>query len=79
MGTSLAVQPFASLVEEVRSDVPRLLVNRERPRRAGFRPHARPDVEMLGDCDEMVGLLAEKLGWREELTLLMDSKRDRDE
>jgi hypothetical protein len=30
MGTSLKVQPFASLVGRVGSDVPRLLVNRER-------------------------------------------------
>ena len=29
-GTSLKVQPFASLVGRVGSDVPRLLVNRER-------------------------------------------------
>merc|ERR1712228_74799 len=30
MGTSLQVQPFAGLVREVGSDVPRLLINRER-------------------------------------------------
>merc|ERR1719198_2931130 len=30
MGTSLQVHPFAGLVREVRPDVPRLLINRER-------------------------------------------------
>ncbi|KAL0047297.1 hypothetical protein WJX82_000149 [Trebouxia sp. C0006] len=30
LGTSLTVQPFASLIDKVRSDVPRVLINREK-------------------------------------------------
>lgn len=37
MGTSLAVQPFASLIQTTRRHVPRLLVNRERCGEVGFR------------------------------------------
>jgi NAD-dependent deacetylase sirtuin 2 len=41
MGTSLTVQPFASLIHKVRDEVPRLLINREKvgevnPALAGF-------------------------------------------
>ena len=36
LGTSLTVQPFASLVEQVGKDVPRLFINRTKPGKAGF-------------------------------------------
>ncbi|VDK49534.1 unnamed protein product [Cylicostephanus goldi] len=36
LGTSLVVQPFASMVNEVSEDVPRLLINREEAGRAGL-------------------------------------------
>ncbi|PIO74522.1 transcriptional regulator, Sir2 family, partial [Teladorsagia circumcincta] len=36
MGTSLVVQPFASMVNEVSEDVPRLLINKEQAGRAGI-------------------------------------------
>jgi len=29
------------------------------------------DVALLGDCDEMVWILVEKLGWKEELQILI--------
>ena len=41
-GTSLKVQPFASLVGRVASDVPRLLVNRERV------GESEPMLDLLG-------------------------------
>jgi NAD-dependent histone deacetylase SIR2 len=62
MGTSLTVQPFASLVDVV--SAPRLLINQERVGGLGSRPD---DVLVLGDCDEGVRKLADALGWREEL------------
>ncbi|VDM73853.1 unnamed protein product [Strongylus vulgaris] len=36
LGTSLVVQPFASMVNEVSDDVPRLLINMEEAGRAGL-------------------------------------------
>ncbi|KAJ2713468.1 NAD-dependent protein deacetylase sirtuin-2 [Coemansia spiralis] len=83
MGTSLQVQPFASLVGDVGAAVPRLLINRERVgegaghpkgfdfdgRRGGRTVHR--DALVLGDCDDACLLLASKLGWGDELAGLL--------
>jgi NAD+-dependent protein deacetylase SIR2 len=64
MGTSLTVQPFASLPEMVRDETPRILFNLERVGSLGSRPD---DVLVLGDCDSGVRKLADELGWGGEL------------
>jgi NAD-dependent deacetylase sirtuin 2 len=88
MGTSLVVQPFASLIGRVNSDCPRLLINREKvgtysKRRAimgmntgGFRfdKSNYRDALWLGDCDNGVQHLSEMLGWEEDLKRLIDVK-----
>ncbi|KAL1976380.1 hypothetical protein VTN31DRAFT_2662 [Thermomyces dupontii] len=67
LGTSLKVQPFASLPSMCRKGTPRLLINKERVGGLGSRPD---DVLVLGDCDDGVRKLAEALGWLEELEAL---------
>ncbi|KAI8323988.1 Sirt2 histone deacetylase [Martensiomyces pterosporus] len=78
MGTSLQVRPFASLVDEVKPSVPRLLVNRMRvgeSRIPGmgldfdgrYSGPLHRDALLLGDCDEACALLADRLGWKSEL------------
>lgn len=77
MGSSLVVQPFASLVDRVREECPRLLINREKSgERCGIwsaiglgagmdfdgADNSR-DVAWLGECDEACLQLADKLGW----------------
>lgn len=64
MGTSLTVQPFASLPGFVRDSIPRLLINQEQVGALGSRSD---DVLLLGDCDEGVRKLAAACGWLEEL------------
>ena len=64
MGTSLSVQPFASLPQFCSDGVPRLLINKEQVGGLGSRAD---DVILLGDCDEGVRKLAFALGWTEEL------------
>ncbi|OCT46441.1 NAD-dependent protein deacetylase hst2-1 [Cladophialophora carrionii] len=64
MGTSLTVQPFASLPSFVKEETPRVLINFERVGGLGSRPD---DVLLLQDCDEGVRKFADALGWREEL------------
>ena len=64
MGTSLSVQPFASLPQFASEAVPRILINKEIVGDFGSRPD---DVVVLGDCDEGVKKLADALGWRDEL------------
>lgn len=69
MGTSLTVQPFASLPGLCSEGVPRVLVNLERVGGLGSRPD---DVLLLGDCDAGVRRLAAALGWEKELELLWE-------
>ncbi|KAE9372573.1 SIR2-domain-containing protein [Stipitochalara longipes BDJ] len=64
MGTSLSVQPFASLPQFASEGVPRVLINKEKVGDLGSRPD---DVLVLGDCDEGVRKLADALGWRDKL------------
>ncbi|EGP86669.1 uncharacterized protein MYCGRDRAFT_100618 [Zymoseptoria tritici IPO323] len=71
MGTSLTVQPFASLPGMCRDDTPRVLINQERVGGLGGRSD---DVLILGDCDDGVRKLAEACGWTEELEA--DEKQD---
>ena len=64
LGTSLTVQPFASLPSFVSEETPRVLINLERVGGLGTRPD---DVLLLGDCDDGVRKFADAMGWRDEL------------
>ncbi|XP_036136918.1 NAD-dependent protein deacetylase sirtuin-3, mitochondrial isoform X2 [Molossus molossus] len=66
LGTSLQVEPFASLSEAVRSSVPRVFMNQEAVGPLSWRPRSR-DVLQLGDLVDSVERLVELLGWSEEL------------
>ncbi|KAI8479974.1 NAD-dependent protein deacetylase sirtuin-2 [Branchiostoma belcheri] len=91
MGTSLQVQPFASLVDRVPETCPRLLINREKcgqvdpiMRMLGFgggmefdSENNYRDVAWLGDCDDGCKALAELLGWKEELEELVNKEHAR--
>ena len=82
MGTSLIVNPFASLVLRVEPRVPRLLINLEKvgenelmagvPGYSGlnFGETNTRDALYLGDCDEGVLELCRRLGWDEDLRAL---------
>lgn len=69
MGTSLTVQPFASLPDSCSEGVPRVLINVERVGGLGSRPD---DVLLLGDCDAGVRRLAAALGWEKDLEALWE-------
>lgn len=70
-GTSLAVYPFASLPSEVNKKTKRVLINREIC--GTFDTHPRPsDIILQEDCDVVVDLLCEELGWTEELNKLIN-------
>ncbi|XP_020295783.1 NAD-dependent protein deacetylase sirtuin-2 isoform X2 [Pseudomyrmex gracilis] len=93
MGSSLVVQPFASLVDRVRATCPRLLINNEKvgmqdrlSRLLGLRQglvfdtksaHGGRDVAWLGDCDTGCQLLADKLGWGDELRTLVQKEHEK--
>lgn len=64
MGTSLSVQPFASLPNMCREGTPRVLINMDRVGTLGSR---LDDVLVLGDIDEGVRKFARAMGWEDEL------------
>ncbi|KAK0155475.1 NAD-dependent protein deacetylase sirtuin-3, mitochondrial [Merluccius polli] len=71
MGTSLEVEPFASLAGAVRSSVPRLLINRDLVGPFTWGRLRPTDVAQLGDVVSGVGALARAIGWTQELDVLM--------
>ncbi|XP_040894306.1 NAD-dependent protein deacetylase sirtuin-3 [Toxotes jaculatrix] len=74
MGTSLQIEPFASLVNTVRSTVPRLLLNRHAVGPFEKVPPRRGDHMELGDLEDTVRKFAEMLGWNDEIEELMRSQ-----
>ncbi|XP_042352214.1 NAD-dependent protein deacetylase sirtuin-3 [Plectropomus leopardus] len=74
MGTSLQIEPFASLVNTVRSTVPRLLLNRHAVGPFEKVPLRRGDHMELGDLADTVQRFAEMLGWNNEIEELMRSQ-----
>jgi len=67
MGTSLTVQPFASLPQLVNDDAQRVLINQECVGSFGSRP---ADILLLDDCDDAVRDIAKACGWLGELQRL---------
>ncbi|XP_036284385.1 NAD-dependent protein deacetylase sirtuin-3, mitochondrial isoform X1 [Pipistrellus kuhlii] len=66
LGTSLQVEPFASLSEAVRSSVPRVFMNQEAAGSLAWHSR-RKDVLQLGELVDSVDRLVALLGWTEEL------------
>ncbi|XP_057693080.1 NAD-dependent protein deacetylase sirtuin-3 isoform X2 [Corythoichthys intestinalis] len=74
MGTSLQIEPFASLVNTVRATVPRLLLNRHAVGPFQRIPLRRGDHVELGDLEDTVRRFAEMLGWNNDIVELMKSQ-----
>ncbi|XP_070686332.1 NAD-dependent protein deacetylase sirtuin-3 [Pempheris klunzingeri] len=74
MGTSLQIEPCASLVNTVRSTVPRLLLNRHAVGPFEKVPLRRGDHMELGDLEDTVRTFAEMLGWNDEIEELTKSQ-----
>jgi NAD-dependent protein deacetylase SIR2 len=64
IGTSLTVQPFASLVNMVRDQCPRVLINLDKVGGIGSKKN---DLVLPGKCDDIIRDLAKELGWEDEL------------
>ncbi|XP_055371739.1 NAD-dependent protein deacetylase Sirt2 [Condylostylus longicornis] len=90
MGTSLEIQPFASLAENANPNCLRLLINRDKVGKFGGRnwfmsgvnlryddPENTKDAAFIGDCDEGVYEIAKILGWEDELRELVKKEHDR--
>jgi NAD+-dependent protein deacetylase SIR2 len=64
IGTSLTVHPFASLVNMVTGQCPRVLINLDK---VGGIGSGKNDLVLLGKCDDIIRDLAKELGWEDEL------------
>jgi NAD-dependent histone deacetylase SIR2 len=64
IGTSLTVHPFASLVNMVAGQCPRVLINLDK---VGGIGSGKNDLVLLGKCDDIIRDLAKELGWEDEL------------
>ncbi|XP_074129192.1 NAD-dependent protein deacetylase sirtuin-3, mitochondrial isoform X2 [Sminthopsis crassicaudata] len=77
IGTSLEVEPFASLSEASRRSVPRVLINRELVGPFAWRPRHN-DVAQLGDIIGGVERLVKALGWTKEIQDLVQRETSQD-
>ncbi|KAI1903952.1 hypothetical protein AGOR_G00000700 [Albula goreensis] len=77
MGTSLEVEPFASLAGAVRGSVSRLLINRDLVGPFAWGNPRYNDVAELGDVVGGVRKLADALGWTQELDALMAAEGEK--
>ncbi|XP_057191112.1 NAD-dependent protein deacetylase sirtuin-3, mitochondrial isoform X2 [Triplophysa rosa] len=78
MGTSLEVEPFASLAGAVRSSVSRLLINRDLVGPFAWGSPRHNDVAEVGEVVSGVKKLVELLGWMQELEALMSVGTEKD-
>ncbi|XP_074005263.1 NAD-dependent protein deacetylase sirtuin-3, mitochondrial [Numenius arquata] len=76
IGTSLEVEPFASLAGAVRSSVPRVLINRDLVGPFAWQ-RRHNDVAQLGDVVSGVEKLVELLDWEEEMQTLMRKEKEK--
>ncbi|XP_046383925.1 NAD-dependent protein deacetylase sirtuin-3, mitochondrial-like [Ischnura elegans] len=67
LGTSLEVQPFASICDAVPYKTPRILINREVVGSLGLRDL---DHVLVGDIIQNVSDLAKEIGWEDDLIKL---------
>ncbi|XP_069084457.1 NAD-dependent protein deacetylase sirtuin-3-like isoform X2 [Pleurodeles waltl] len=74
MGTSLEIEPFASLVNSVRPNVPRLLLNRHLVGPFKKKPLKNTDVADIGELTDSTTKFAQALRWATEIEELMKTE-----
>lgn len=78
MGTSLQVEPFASLIRKVHWTTPRVLINNHETR-AGFlfgHEDNFRDVPAIGDCQETVLKMVELLDWTKQFNEIVEQNKN---
>ncbi|XP_056373277.1 NAD-dependent protein deacetylase sirtuin-3-like isoform X2 [Hyla sarda] len=75
MGTSLEIEPFANMVNAVRLNVPRLLMNRDLVGPFKKKPLKSTDVAELGELCDVTRTFVSALNWQTDLEELMRSQK----
>jgi len=65
IGTSLKVSPFNQLVENVKTTVPRILINMEKAGDFNDNPR-KNDIFVQGDCDKAIKKIIKLLDWEND-------------
>ncbi|XP_010297122.2 NAD-dependent protein deacetylase sirtuin-3, mitochondrial isoform X1 [Balearica regulorum gibbericeps] len=76
IGTSLEVEPFASLAGAVRGSIPRVLINRDLVGPFAWQQRYN-DIAQLGDVVSGVEKLVELLNWTEEMRTLIQKEKEK--
>lgn len=92
LGTSLVVQPFASLAKRVSKNCPRLLINRDNMDGGGAglggllsyfldpkfdSDKNKNDIFYQSDCDQACDRLVELLGWKDDFEKLLEEEKEK--
>lgn len=75
IGTSLLVNPFASIIDYVKPEVPRFLINNEVSGDFKFKEKGSNDYFIQGDCQEILKELAGQLGYDNDIKNVMSKCR----
>ncbi|XP_069809194.1 NAD-dependent protein deacetylase sirtuin-3-like isoform X2 [Dendropsophus ebraccatus] len=75
MGTSLEIEPFANIVNAVRPNVPRLLINRDLVGPFKNTPLKSTDVVELGELCDITRKFVSALNWQRDLDEVLRSQR----
>ncbi|KAG8579681.1 hypothetical protein GDO81_011003 [Engystomops pustulosus] len=75
MGTSLEIEPFANIVNAVRPNVPRLLINRDLVGPFENNPLKSTDVVELGELCEVIRKFVSVLNWQTDMDEILKSAK----
>ncbi|XP_063784516.1 NAD-dependent protein deacetylase sirtuin-3-like isoform X2 [Pseudophryne corroboree] len=75
MGTSLEIEPFANIVNSVRPNVPRLLMNRDAVGPFKTKPMKSTDVVQLGELCDVTRKFLKALNWQTDMEEVMQSQK----
>ncbi|XP_075715981.1 NAD-dependent protein deacetylase sirtuin-3-like [Rhinoderma darwinii] len=74
MGTSLEIEPFANIVNAVRQNVPRLLINRDLVGPFRENPLRSTDVVELGELCDVIRKFVSALNWQMDMDEVLKSQ-----
>ncbi|KAM3924088.1 NAD-dependent protein deacetylase sirtuin-3, mitochondrial-like [Leptodactylus fuscus] len=75
MGTSLKIEPFASILNDLRPNVPRLLINRDAVGPFKDYPLKNTDVVELGELCAVTRKFVRALNWQADMDEIMKSHK----
>lgn len=79
MGTGLAVSPFNQMVDTVKTECPKVLINMENTDYSGYDFKNKMNPERLflkGKCDDIVVKITKDCGWGEDFSKRIEKSKN---